>query len=280
MKIVDVNDIARQVAAACIEANCVISQDLEDAYLQALDRERQESPRSILKDLYENACIALQQSLPVCQDTGTAVIFVRLGQDVRIRGGLLYEAISEGVARGYQEGYLRKSIVRDPFIRENTGDNTPPVIHLELTGGDGLEITVAPKGGGSENMSRLAMLPPSAGEEGFLDFVVETVRLAGPNPCPPVVVGACAGGNFETCALNAKKALLRPIGEPSADPRIRRMEEILLARISGLNIGPQGFGGDTTAFAVHVELAPCHLASLPVAVNLNCHVSRHRTVIW
>jgi len=280
MKIVKADDIVRQVAIACIEANCVISGDLEEAYRQALDRESQESPRSIMNDLYKNACIARQESLPVCQDTGTAVVFVRLGQEVRIEGGLLNEAISEGVARGYRNGYLRKSIVRDPFIRENTGDNTPPVIHLELTAGEQLEITIAPKGGGSENMSRLAMLPPSAGEEGFLDFVVETVRLAGPNPCPPVVVGACAGGNFETCALNAKKALLRPLGSPSPDPRIRRMEEILLTRINGLNIGPQGFGGETTAFAVHVELVPCHLASLPVAVNLNCHVSRHRTVRW
>ena len=278
MRTVHYQQIVEEVRLACIQANCLINDDLEQAYQKSIEEEQEDGPREIMKDLYRNACIARDEMLPVCQDTGTAVVFVELGQDVHISGGLLTDAINAGVEKGYLDGYLRKSIVSHPFQRTNTGTNTPAVIHLDLVPGDALTMTVAPKGGGSENMSRLQMLPPYAGKIGFMDFVVETVRLAGPNPCPPVVVGACAGGNFETCALEAKRALLRPMGTPSPDPDVAEMEEVLLSRINGLGIGPQGFGGQTTAFRVHVEIRPCHLASMPVAVNLNCHVTRHVTI--
>jgi len=234
--------------------------------------------KETLGQLLENMEIAAQERLPICQDTGMSCVFLELGQDVRIVGGDLYEAVHEGVRRGHVEGYLRKSIVADPLRRVNTEDNSPAMIHVEIVPGDQLTITVAPKGGGSENMSRLAMLPPSAGRDGVLEFVVETVRLAGPNPCPPVVVGVGIGGNFDKVAYLAKKALLRPLNQPSPDTYYRDMEAELLTRINALGIGPQGFGGQSTALGVNIETYPTHLAGLPVAVNLGCHVTRRAEV--
>lgn len=280
MKTVHCRDITERVAQALQEANIEASEDLKSAYRRCADRETSPLAASILCDLAENADLASCRRMPICQDTGTAVVFLTLGQDVQIRGGFLGEAIQEGVVRGYREGYLRKSIAADPVDRTNTGDNTPAVIHTELVPGDRLEIAVVPKGGGGENASRLCMLTPAQGVEGFREFLLETVRSGGASACPPLVVGACLGGNFETCALHAKKALLRPIGSSNPDARLGEMELELLADLNRLGIGPQGLGGRTTAFAVHLIFLPCHIASLPAAVNINCHASRHRTVVF
>ncbi len=269
-------DIVEATAKACIEANIIASSDLIEAYQRAITKEVDELSGRIMHDLYENAKLAKSHHLPICQDTGTAVIFLEIGQNVLIDGGFLMDAFQEGVADGYQKGYLRKSIVSHPLTRKNTGNNTPAVIHVDIVAEDVFKVTVAPKGGGSENMSRLKMLTPSEGLEGFKEFVFETIRLAGPNPCPPIVVGACLGGNFESCALQAKKNLLRPIGQRHSDPELSILEEKWLEEINALHIGPQGFGGKTTAFDVHLEFLPCHIASMPAAVNLNCHVSRHQ----
>lgn len=279
MKIIKTQQITEQVKKMCIEANYYLPKDIYNALKSSIDNEKSEIGKSILQDICINADIAKEEAIPICQDTGTAVFFVKLGQEVYIEGGLLEEAIQEGVRQGYQEGYLRKSIVENPLYRKNTRDNTPAIIHYEITGGDQLEITLAPKGGGSENMSRVYMLTPSAGREGIEKAVLETVTLAGPNACLPVVVGIGIGGNFEKCALLAKKALTREVGSHNEDPRMRELEEDLLEKINRSGIGPQGLGGSTTALAVHIETYPCHIASMPLAINIGCHVNRHQKIV-
>ncbi|MFZ5633744.1 MAG: fumarate hydratase [Bacillota bacterium] len=262
-----------------MEANYFLGADV----LKALEKKQQEeislTGKDILKQLLLNAKIAKEDLVPMCQDTGFAVVFLELGQEVRITGGSLYDAVNKGVRKGYTEGYLRKSIVDHPLKRVNTGDNTPAVIHTKLVPGDSLKITVAPKGAGSENMSAVKMLKPAEGLEGVKKFVVEAVKAAGPNPCPPIVVGVGIGGTFEKCALLAKEALLRELGRPSHLPEIAAIERELLEEINSLGIGPQGLGGKTTALAVHIEIYPCHIASLPVAVNINCHAARHKEAV-
>jgi len=275
MREIDVNMVTDAVAQLCKEANYFLGADVNAALEAGLAAEISPTGREVFEQLLENARIASEEKVPICQDTGTAVLFVELGQQVRLVGGDFYEAVHAGVRRGYDEGCLRKSIVNDPLQRVNTGDNTPAVIHLELVHGDKLKLTLVPKGGGSENMSAVKMLTPSQGRQGLLDFVVETVSLAGANPCPPVIVGVGCGGNFEKVAYLAKKALLYPLGRPHPDPFYATLEQEMLARINKLGIGPQGFGGRITALAVHIETYPCHIASMPAAVNINCHASRH-----
>jgi fumarate hydratase subunit alpha len=270
--------IVETVAELAQEANFCLGEDVRRALEEALKQEVSPVGREVLEQILANAEIAARERMPICQDTGVAVVFLELGQEVRVAGGYLYDAVNEGVRRGYIEGYLRKSVVEDPFRRKNTGDNTPAIIHTRVVPGDRLKITLLAKGGGSENMSALAMLTPAAGARGVVDFVVDTVRRAGPNSCPPVVVGVGIGGDFSRAALLAKEALLRPLGQPSPDPDIARMEREILEEINRLGIGPQGFGGRVTALAVHIEIFPCHLASLPVAVNLNCHAARHKSI--
>jgi len=279
MKTIIFKDIARHTAELCIKANTELPGDVLSSLEASLRKEKNELARSILATCIKNAEIAKEEKTALCQDTGFAVFFVEIGDNVRIAGGTLYEAINEGVAKGYADGYLRKSIVKDPlYDRINTSDNTPAVIHIDLVPGDMLKITLAPKGGGSENMSALTMLKPSDGEQGVIDFVVNTVVKAGANPCPPSIVGVGIGGTVEKCALLSKKALLRPVEEPNPDKRYARLEAKILKKINSSGIGPQGLGGVTTALAVHVETFPCHIASLPVAVNLNCHAARHVSV--
>ncbi len=251
--------------------------DVRSALERGLAREESPIAQTMLKDILKNAEIAREEQMPICQDTGMAVFFLKLGQEVHITGGLLADAINEGVRQGYQDGYLRKSVVADPVRRGNTGDNTPAVIHLELVAGDSLEITLAPKGFGSENMSAIKMCKPSEGLDGIIDFVVETVKKAGGNPCPPLVVGVGIGGTFEKCATLAKSALLRDVDSQNPDPYYAELEETLLTKINELDIGPQGFGGKTTALGVNVETFPTHIAGMPCAVNINCHVTRHIT---
>jgi len=278
MKQISCRTITEQVKKMCMEANFDLGEDVLQAFSAA--RENEESPigREIMDLLIENARIAKDESIPMCQDTGFAVFFVELGDAVRIVDGSLMDALNEGVRQGYGEGYLRKSICH-PFTRKNTGDNTPAVIHVDLVPGDRLKIIFAPKGGGSENMSRVTMLRPSDGKKGIKDFVVTRVKESGANPCPPTVVGVGIGGTFEKAALLAKKALLRPLGSANPDPEIAAFEQEIFEAINNLGIGPQGFGGRTTSLAVHIELFPCHIASLPVAVNINCHAHRHKEVI-
>ncbi len=278
MKIVNVKEIAEAVKKMCIEANYYLPEDIYGALKEGEKNEVSPVGKDILKDICVNADIAREDGIPICQDTGTAVFFVKLGQEVYIEGGLLEEAINEGVRQGYKEGYLRKSIVENPLYRKNTGDNTPAIIHYEITKGDALEILIAPKGGGSENMSKVYMLTPSQGIEGVKKAVMETVIQAGPNACLPVVVGIGIGGNFEKCALLAKHAITRNIGSSNSDPRMAQLEEELFEEINRLGIGPQGLGGKVTALAVHIETYPCHIASMPLAVNIGCHVNRHMSV--
>ena len=279
MRQVDVADIADAVAKLCIEANCILPADVEEALINAREKEESGLGKEILGDILTNAEIAKAGLMPICQDTGLAVFFVELGQDVCFVGGDFNEAMDEGVRRGYREGFLRYSTVDDPIVaRKNLGDNTPAIVHLRIVPGTAVKITVAPKGAGSENMSALGMLTPSAGAEGLMRFVIDTVEKAGPNPCPPIVVGVGVGGTMEKTALLAKQALLRSIGEANPNPDIANLERELLAAINDLGIGPQGFGGRITALAVHMETFPAHIASMPVAVNLQCHVARHRTV--
>ncbi|SHM37302.1 fumarate hydratase subunit alpha [Caldanaerovirga acetigignens] len=279
MREVHVDEIIAAVEKLCIEANIKLPEDVKSALNKAVEKESSPLGREILHDIIKNYQIAEEKDLAICQDTGFAVFFVRLGQDVRIIGGNFNEAINEGVRRGYKNGYLRKSIVNDPLIyRKNTGDNTPAIIHLEIVPGDKIQITFAPKGGGSENMSALRMLKPSDGVDGLKKFVLETVRQAGPNPCPPIIVGVGIGGTIEVATLIAKKALLRPIGEHHPMPEIAELEKELLEEVNKLGIGPQGFGGKTTALAVNIETFPAHIASLPVAINIQCHVARHKEV--
>ncbi|MGQ9602810.1 MAG: fumarate hydratase [bacterium] len=275
MRKVDVKKITEAVRDLCISTNCILG-DEEVRYLEKMvDVEQSPIGREVLNMLVENARIAREEMIPICQDTGFAVVFVDLGQDVCLEGGNLTEAIAEGVRQGYRDGYLRKSILSDPIKRSNTGDNTPPVVHLQIVPGDKIHIIVAPKGGGSENMSGIAMLKPADGIEGVKRFVLERVSSGGGNPCPPVVVGVGIGGTFEYCALLAKKALLRPLGRRNPDPFYAEVETQLLERINQTGIGPQGLGGRVTALDVHIEVYPCHIASLPVAVNINCHATRH-----
>ncbi len=279
MRKIHAEDITQAVASMCQEANFFLPEDVLDAIKKAIDTEVSPLGKTTLERIAENASIAARERVPLCQDCGVAVVLLRLGQEVHVTGGHLYKAIEEGVHRGYADGYLRKSMVRHPFSsRTNTKDNCPPVVHTEIVPGDKLTIIVMPKGGGSENMSRLAMLPPAQGREGVIDFVVKAVDEAGSNPCPPVIVGVGIGGTIEKASLLAKEALLRPLSQPNADPEVADIEEDLLKKINSLGIGPQGFGGSTTALAVHVEVFPCHIASLPVAVNIQCHSARHKEV--
>ena len=271
-------EIVNKVAALCQEANYDLGQDVTSAFEQAVRSETSEIGKEVLNQLIDNANIATENRVPMCQDTGVSVFIVKLGQDCHISGGSLYDAINEGVRKGYEEGYLRYSIVDDPLNRTNTGDNTPSVIHIELVKGDQLEIQMSAKGGGAENMSALKMLTPSDGIEGVKQFIMDTVKVAGPNACPPLVVGIGIGGNFESCAYLAKKSLFKPVGERHSDTRLAGLEEELIQSINELGIGPQGLGGNTTALDVKIEVAPCHIAALPVAVNLNCHASRHKHV--
>ncbi len=279
MREISVNTITEAVAKLCIQANCVLNDDVYCALENAKKTEKSEIGKEILCQLTENADIAKDETVPICQDTGMAVVFVEIGQEVHITGGLLTDAVNEGVRKGYTEGYLRKSVVSDPFIRVNTNDNTPAIIHYDIVGGDKVKIIVAPKGFGSENMSKIYMLKPSAGIEGAKDAIIQAVDEAGPNPCPPMVVGVGVGGNFEMAAYLAKKALLRPIGSHSDKPHLREMEEELLERMNNLGIGPQGLGGVTTVLGVNVESYPTHIAGMPIAVNISCHVTRHAEVI-
>ena len=275
MREVNVKEISDAVRDLCIKSNTELG-EAEVEYIKKMqDVEESTTGKEILSMLLENARIAREEQIAICQDTGFAVVFIDLGQDVRLVGGDLNEAVADGVRRGYGDGYLRKSILGDPIKRVNTGDNTPPVIHLTLVPGEKVKIVVAPKGGGSENMSAVRMLKPSDGIEGVKSFVVETVDKAGGNPCPPIVVGVGIGGTFEKCAYLAKKALLRPLGRRHPDPFYAEVEEDLLRRVNNTGVGPQGLGGRVTALDVHVEVHPCHIASLPAAVNLNCHATRH-----
>ena len=274
MRTISVSDITQNIKEMCMEANYRLTPDMECALAQAERAETSRLGQQILSQLAENLKIAREEKIPICQDTGMAVIFLEIGQDVHFEGGSLEEAIHEGVRQGYVEGYLRKSVVKDPCIRENTKDNTPAIIHYEIKPGDKVKITVAPKGFGSENMSRVFMLKPADGEEGVKDAVLTVVRDAGPNACPPMVVGVGIGGTFEKCALMAKKALTRSVDEHSEIPYVMEMEKELLRRINASHIGP-GLGGETTALAVHILTYPTHIAGLPVGVNICCHVNRH-----
>ncbi|GAD05064.1 fumarate hydratase class I, aerobic; L(+)-tartrate dehydratase alpha subunit [Porphyromonas crevioricanis JCM 15906] len=272
---IEASDITSLVERLCIEANCVISKDIEQCFLRAKQTEKSPLGREIIGTLLRNAEIARSTMAPICQDTGMTVVFVEMGQNIHINGGFIEDAINEGVRQGYQKGYLRKSVVRDALLRENTGDNTPAIIHYEIVPGDVFRITVSPKGFGSENKSDLQMLTPAQGIPGIKKVVLDTVSHAGANPCPPIIVGVGIGGTMEKAALMAKKALLRPVGQHSEREDIAKLEEELLDEINKLGIGPAGFGGSTTAMAVNIITGPTHIAGLPVAVNIGCHVTRH-----
>lgn len=278
MREIPAEKITQTVKRLCMEANCHLPQDIKDRIQASHAAEPWPQAQEILSRIIENYGIADEEQQPICQDTGVACVFLKVGQEVHICGDV-NEAVQEGVRQGYEEGYLRKSVVRDPLDRVNTGDNTPAMIYYELVPGDQLEITVAPKGFGSENMSQIRMLRPSDGVQGVIDFVIKAVEDAGPNPCPPIVVGVGIGGTFDKAALLAKKALLRPVDIPNSDPFYAGLEAQLLEKINALGIGPQGFGGKTTALAVNIEQFPTHIAGLPVAVNINCHVTRHKTEV-
>ncbi len=275
MKTIDVSEITRNIREMCIEANHYLTSDMECALKNAVTTEKSPLGKQILSQLQDNLQIAGDDMIPICQDTGMAVIFMEIGQEVHFEGGNLEDAVNEGVRQGYADGFLRKSVVKDPLIRENTRDNTPAVIHYEMTTGDSVKITVAPKGFGSENMSRVFMLKPADGIEGVKNAILTAVKDAGPNACPPMVVGVGVGGTFEKCALLAKKALTRPINEHSDIPYVREMEAELLEKINRTGIGPGGLGGTTTALAVNINTYPTHIAGLPVAINICCHVNRH-----
>lgn len=279
MRVIQASEITNAVSELCIRANCVMNEGLLNALHEARDGEEWPVAKATLGCMLENAAIAADEMVPICQDTGAACVFVELGQDVHIEGGSLVDAINAGVALGYTEGYLRKSMVADPLRRVNTDDNTPALITVDIVDGDDLKITLAPKGAGSENMGQLKMLKPADGIEGVRDFVLDAVRHAGPNPCPPIIVGVGVGGNFDHVASLAKRALLRPVGVHNPDPFYAQLEVELLDAINAFGTGPAGFGGATTALAVNIEQAPTHIACLPVAVNINCHVARHEEVV-
>ena len=280
MKEIHTDRITEAVAELCIESNYYLGEDVLSALRQYREAEVSPVGREVLDQILENADIARDEKMPLCQDCGLTVVFVELGQEVQIVGQAMNEAIAEGVRRGYADGFLRKSMVDRPFsARINTKDNTPPVIHTTIVPGDQMRIIVAPKGGGSENMSQLGMLKPADGREGVIDFVVESVRRAGANPCPPIIVGVGVGGSAEKTVWLAKHSLLREVGETNPDPELAELEAEILERVNRIGIGPQGFGGLTTALAVHVETFPCHIASMPVAVNIQCHSARHKEAI-
>ena len=275
IRTIDVREISKNIKEMCIEANHYLSKDMDTAMKQAEQDEKSPLGKQILGQLQENLKIAADDMIPICQDTGMAVIFLEIGQDVHLEGGLLEEAVNEGVRQGYTEGFLRKSVVKDPLIRENTKDNTPAVLHTKIVAGDKVKIKVAPKGFGSENMSRVFMLKPAEGIEGVKHAILTAVRDAGPNACPPMVVGVGIGGTFEKCALMAKEALTRGVGVHSDIPYVKDMEEEMLVKINSLGIGPGGLGGTTTALAVNINTYPTHIAGLPVGINICCHVNRH-----
>lgn len=275
MRTIDVSVVTQHIKEMCIEANHFLSDDMKDALDMAVKGEKAPLGSQILQQLQENLTIAGEDMIPICQDTGMAVVFMEIGQDVHFDGGVLEDAIHEGVRQGYAEGYLRKSVVKDPIQRENTKDNTPAIIHYTIVPGEGVKITVAPKGFGSENMSRVFMLKPADGIEGVKDAILTAVRDAGPNACPPMVVGVGIGGTFEKCALMAKQALTRPVNTHSEIPYVKELEEEMLCRINKMGIGPGGLGGSTTALAVNVNTYPTHIAGLPVGINICCHVNRH-----
>lgn len=275
MRIIQLLEITNTIKEMCIKANHYLSEDMETTIRQAEKTEESELGREILSQMEKNLQIAREDMIPICQDTGMAVIFMEIGQEISFRGGNLEEAINEGVRQGYQEGYLRKSVVKDPIFRENTKDNTPAVIHYEIVSGDKVHITVAPKGFGSENMSRIFMLKPSDGIEGVKNAIISTVKDAGANACPPLIVGVGIGGTFEKCALLSKKALTRDLRDAPQSDYMKELEEEMLSKINELGIGPAGLGGSTTALAVNIEIYPTHIAGLPVAINICCHVNRH-----
>ena len=275
MRTIHTEEIISNIKEMCIEANHMLTPDMQKALECAVTEEKSPIGQKVLGQLQDNLQIAQEDTIPICQDTGMAVVFLEIGQDVHFEGGSLTGAINEGVRQGYVDGYLRKSVVKDPLIRENTKDNTPAVIHYDLVPGDKVKITVAPKGFGSENMSRIFMLKPADGIEGVKNAILTAVKDAGPNACPPMVVGVGIGGTFEKCALLAKKALTRPVDERSSIPYVKELEEEMLATINRLGIGPGGLGGSTTALAVNINTYPTHIAGLPVAVNICCHVNRH-----
>lgn len=275
MRTIHTGEIISNIRQMCVEANHMLTPDMQKALECAVTDEKSPIGQKVLGQLQDNLQIAQEDTIPICQDTGMAVVFLEIGQDVHFEGGSLTDAINEGVRQGYVDGYLRKSVVKDPLIRENTKDNTPAVIHYDLVPGDKVKITVAPKGFGSENMSRIFMLKPADGIEGVKNAILTAVKDAGPNACPPMVVGVGIGGTFEKCALLAKKALTRPVDERSSIPYVKELEEELLATINRLGIGPGGLGGSTTALAVNIDTYPTHIAGLPVAVNICCHVNRH-----
>lgn len=277
---IDAKTIVETVANLSQEANCFLPGDVTRSLKESMDKEESPLGREILKQILENAEIAATERLPLCQDCGSTVVFLEMGQDVHVKGGGVYEAVEEGVHRGYTEGYLRKSMVRQPFsARANTKDNCPPIIHTKIVPGNRLKIVLMPKGGGSENMSRLMMLLPAQSRQGVIESVVKAVEEAGSNPCPPVIVGVGVGGTADKAVLLAKEALVRSLGEPNPVAEVADLEKELLERINALGIGPQGFGGRTTALAVHVEVFPCHIASLPVAVSIQCHSARHKEAV-
>lgn len=275
IRTVEVEEITENIREMCIEANHFLAPDMGRALSRAAASEKSPLGRQILGQLEENLEIAAEEMIPICQDTGMAVVFIEAGQDVHLKGGSLEDAVNEGVRRGYVEGFLRKSVVKDPLIRENTKDNTPAILHTKIVPGDKVKITVAPKGFGSENMSRIFMLKPADGIEGVKNAILTAVKDAGPNACPPMVVGVGIGGTFEKCALLAKQALTRPVNEHSDIPYVKEMEEEMLTKINHLGIGPGGLGGTTTALAVNINTYPTHIAGLPVAINICCHVNRH-----
>ena len=276
MRIINIKEITKTVKELSIEANYYLPDDIKEAIEKAEKNEKWPIANNILNKIIENSHIAAREKIPICQDTGMACVFVDIGQDVHIIGGNLEEAINEGVRQGYEEGFLRKSVVKDPINRINTKDNTPAIIYYDIVPGDKIKITVAPKGFGSENMSRIKMLKPSDGLQGVKDFIIETIKLAGPNPCPPIVIGVGIGGTFDKAAYLSKKALIRPLNVRNKDEFYSNLEKELLEDINNLGIGPQGFGGKTTAIGLNIETYPTHIAGLPVAVNINCHATRHK----
>lgn len=278
MKEIDVKNITEAVKKMCIDANYYLSDDIKDRLKEAQKKETWPIAKDVLNKIMVNCEIAKNEQMPMCQDTGVACVFVEIGQEVHIQGGSLEDAINEGVRQGYEEGYLRKSVVKDPLDRVNTKDNTPAMIYYDIVEGDKLKITVAPKGFGSENMSQIKMLKPADGLQGVKDFIIKVVKEAGPNPCPPIVVGVGIGGTFDKAANLAKRALIRPTAERNSNPFYAKLENELLQTINSLGIGPQGFGGRTTALAVNIETYPTHIAGLPVAVNINCHATRHAEI--
>jgi fumarate hydratase subunit alpha len=277
MRAINISEITSAVKKLCMDANYYLDDDVMEAFKKGIEKEESPVGKALLKELIENAEIAKTEQVPMCQDTGFGVVFIDVGQEVHFEGGDINEAINKGVRQGYEEGYLRKSIC-DPFTRANTKDNTPAIIHYDIIPGDKVKITVAPKGGGSENMSRVVMLKPSDGKKGIMDYVVQRCKEAGGNPCPPVVVGVGIGGTFEKAAILAKKSLLRELGSKNPDPELAEMEEEMLKRINALGSGPMGLGGRIYALGVHIIKHPCHIASLPLAVNINCHAHRHKSI--